>query len=171
MKGEIGTFNTAEILQFIASQQKTGVLHLRSKGRSAVLFFEGGKIISARDRRQGIRDPFVFFLLENGALGPQAVNKVLEIKERTGGDTVEILLRENLIEESVLSDMLSKYALRILDDITKWESGTYEFIGSTDGMPDKRIIKPVRLEPILMEALRRRDEVEELRRFRSMNKT
>jgi hypothetical protein len=165
MRGELGIFSAAEILQLIGSQEKSGVLEVRSKGRTAVLFFDAGKIISARDRRQSASDPFLSYLLENGEITIQDVHKVAEAKKDEGGDVVEIMLKQAILNEGKLGDLLSQYALQIVTNIVKWETGTYEFSASADGMPDKALGKPVRLEPILMEALRRKDEVEEIRRF------
>ena len=165
MRGELGIFSAAEILQLIGSQEKSGVLQVRSKGRTAVLFFDSGKIISARDRRQSSSDPFLTYLLENGEITIQDLHKVLEGKKSDGGDVVETMLRQNLVDEAKLGDLLSQYALQIVTNIVKWEAGTYEFMASCDGMPDKALGKPLRLEPILMEALRRKDEVEEITRF------
>lgn len=165
MRGELGTFSAAEILQLIGSQEKSGVLQIRSKGRAAVLFFDSGKITSARDRRQATNDPFLTYLLENGQITIQDLHKVIEAKKSDGGDTVEVMLREKLADDVKIGEMLSRYALQIVTNIVKWETGTYEFSASCDGMPDKALGKPLRLEPILMEALRRKDEVEEIRRF------
>jgi len=165
MKGELGTFSVAEILQLIGMQEKSGVLRVRSKGKAAVLFFESGKVVSARDRRQGTRDPFLFYLQENGAIGLEQFNQVIEAKQNDGGDTIEILLNLGLVDQQQLVGLLSEYARQTLENIVKWETGTYEFSASSDGMPEKNIAKPLRLEPILMEALRRKDEVEEIRRF------
>lgn len=165
MRGELGIFSAAEILQLIGSQEKSGVLQVRSKGRTAVLFFDSGKIISARDRRQSASDPFLTYLLENGEITIQDLHKVLESKKADGGDVIEIMLREKLVDDTKLGELLSQYALQIVTNIVKWEAGTYEFMASCDGMPDKALGKPLRLEPILMEALRRKDEVEEITRF------
>jgi hypothetical protein len=165
MRGELGTFSVAEILQLIGSQEKSGVLRVKSKGKSAVLFFETGQVVSTRERRQGARDPFLFYLHENSAIGLEDLNKVMEIRQGDGGDTVDILLGENIVDKAALAEKLSQYAYQTLDTIVKWETGTYDFRASGDGNPDKDIMKPLRLEPILMEALRRKDEVEEIRRF------
>jgi hypothetical protein len=165
MKGELGTFSAAEILQLIGMQEKTGILRIRSKGRMAALFFDSGKIVSARDRREGFRDPFLLYLQENGEIGVEDLNRILEIRKNDGGDLIEIMLREKVIEDKRLGELLGRYALQIVANIIKWEKGTYEFSASTDGLPEKAISKPLRLEPILLEALRRKDEVEQIRRF------
>jgi hypothetical protein len=165
MKGELGTFSVAEILQLIGMQEKSGVLRVRSKGKSAVLFFDSGKVVSARDRRQGARDPFLFYLQENGAIGLEQLNQVIEAKQNEGGDTIDILLNLGIVDQEGLAGLLSEYSRQTLENMVKWETGTYEFTASADGMPEKSIAKPLRLEPILMEALRRKDEVEEIRRF------
>lgn len=165
MRGELGTFSMAEILQLIGSQEKSGVLRVKSKGKAAVLFFEGGQVVSARERRQGAKDPFLFYLHESGAIGLEDLNKVMEIRQGDGGDTVDILLREKVVGKDALGERLSEYATQTLETIVKWETGTYDFRANTNGNPDSDIMKPLRLEAILMEALRRKDEVEEIRRF------
>jgi hypothetical protein len=165
MKGEIGIFSVAEILQMIGMQEKTGVLRIKSRGKSAVLFFESGKVVSARDRRQGPRDPFLFYLHEHGEIGIENLNKISEKKQNEGGDLIEVLLNDKIIDETRLGSMLSQYAVQTLESVVKWETGTYEFSVSGDVISEKTIINPMRLEPILMEALRRKDEVEEIRRF------
>ncbi|HVP58286.1 MAG TPA: DUF4388 domain-containing protein [bacterium] len=165
MKGELGLFSAAEILQLIAVQEKSGVLQVRSKGRTAVLFFDSGKIVSARDRRQSTSDPFLTYLLENGLISIDDLHKIMDVKKQQGGDTVEIMLAENMTDETTIGERLSSYAQQIVANIVKWEAGSYEFAASCDGLPDKRLGKPLRLEPLLMEALRRKDEVEQIRRF------
>jgi hypothetical protein len=165
MRGEIGLFSVAEILQMIGMQEKSGVLRIKSRGKSAVLFFESGKVISARDRRQGTRDPFLFYLQERGEIGIEALNKVAETRQNEGGDLIEILVNERIIDQKKLGLILSQYAVHTLESVVKWETGTFEFAISADSIPEKTFVKPMRLEPILMEALRRKDEVEEIRRF------
>jgi hypothetical protein len=165
MKGELGTFNIAEILQFIGSQEKSGVLRLSSKGRTATLCFEAGKIVSAKDRREGMRDPFVSYLLENDVLSPQEVSKILELKEKDNRNPFEILLSERLMDVERLEELVGRYTQEIVVDIIKWEGGKYEFTGSIEDLPKEQISQAIRLEPILMEAVRRKDEVEEISRF------
>lgn len=165
MKGELGTFNIAEILQFIGSQEKSGVLRLSSKGRTATLCFDGGKIVSAKDRRDGTRDPFLSYLLENEILSPQEVGRVLELKKRDNRNPYEIMLSERLVDEERLEELVARYTQEIVVDIIKWEGGRYEFTGSVEDLPREQISKAIRLEPILMEAVRRKDEVEEISRF------
>jgi hypothetical protein len=165
MRGELGTFSVAEILQLIGSQEKSGLLTVKSKGKSAVLFFENGQVVSSRERRQGARDPFLFYLHENSAIGLEDLNKVMEIRQGDGGDTVDILIGEKIIDREALAARLSEYATNTLETIVKWETGTYDFRASDGANPDKDLMKPLRLEAILMEALRRKDEVEEIRRF------
>lgn len=165
MKGELGTFNIAEILQFIGSQEKTGMLCLSSKGRTATLCFDSGKIISAKDRREGMRDPFVSYLLENEILSPQEVRKILELKEKDNRDPSEILLSEGLMDEERLADLIERYTQEVVAELIKWEGGKYEFSGTIEEMPKETLSRAIRLEPILMEAVRRKDEVEEISRF------
>lgn len=165
MRGELGTFSVAEILQLIGSQEKSGVLRVKSKGKSGVIFFESGKVISTRERRQGTRDPFLFYLHENSAIGLEDLNKVMEIRQSDGGDTVDILLGEKIVDKNTMAEKLSQYATQTLETVVKWETGTYDFSASDDGNSDTDLMKPLRLEAILMEALRRKDEVEEIRKF------
>lgn len=165
LKGEIGPFSIAEILQMIAMQEKTGILRLRSRGRSASIFFESGKVISTRDRRQSGRDAFLNYLRDKGIIDIETTNEITELKQNQGGDTIEIILSQKLVDKPKLGKLLTDYMIETLETVVKWETGTFEFISTTDSLPEKNILKPMRLEPILMEALRRKDEVDEISRF------
>ena len=165
LKGEIGEFTIAEILQMIGLQEKTGMLRIRSRGRSATIFFEAGKLISTRDRRLITKDPFLEYLEQKQVLRPDQTNRIMEIKQSVGGDAIEVLQDLNLIDKSKLAELLTEYSIETLETIIKWETGSFEFIPVNDSIPEKKLIKPIRIEPILMEALRRRDEVEEIKRF------
>ena len=57
LKGQLHDFNLAEILQLIASQQKSGFLVLEGH-REMVFIFDKGVLISTRDRRSEAPDPW-----------------------------------------------------------------------------------------------------------------
>ncbi|MGQ9602849.1 MAG: DUF4388 domain-containing protein [bacterium] len=165
LRGEIGEFTIAEILQMIGLQEKTGMLRIRSRGKLATIFFEAGKLISTRDRRLITKDPFLEYLEQKQIVRPDQANKIMEIKQSSGGDTLEILDYLNLIDRNKLAGLLKEYSIETLETIIKWESGSFEFVPVNDSLPEKKLIKPIPIEPLLMEALRRRDEVEEIKRF------
>ena len=56
LQGNLDDFSLPEILQLIAVQQKSGVLKLTAGDDTAVIFFEGGKVVSTRDRRRNAKD-------------------------------------------------------------------------------------------------------------------
>ena len=68
LQGNLDDFSLPEILQLIAVQQKSGVLKLTAGDDVAVVFFEGGKIVSTRDRRRNAKDPLKPFLVKTGRL-------------------------------------------------------------------------------------------------------
>jgi hypothetical protein len=60
LEGQLSDFNLAEILQLLASQQKSGFLNLETK-RNMVFIFDKGVLVSTRDRRSRSRDPLESF--------------------------------------------------------------------------------------------------------------
>jgi hypothetical protein len=47
LKGTLKDFGIADILQLIGQQQKTGMLHLKSKGQEVQIGFKEGNIVKA----------------------------------------------------------------------------------------------------------------------------
>ncbi|MBI5835829.1 MAG: DUF4388 domain-containing protein [Candidatus Eisenbacteria bacterium] len=164
LKGNLDTFRLEEILQLIASQGKTGVLRLGSGDRRAMLVFEEGRIVSTHEPGSREASTLEASLLRMRRLKPDDLGRVAEMRSADGSDPLEIILGAGLIPPEDLAGFLEDHVQDLLLRALSWRSGSYEFV--------TRALKPApggfrlafRTEGVLMEAMRRQDEMTRFRR-------
>ncbi len=96
LEGQLSDFNLAEILQLLASQQKSGFLNLETN-RNMVFIFDKGVLISTRDRRSRSRDPLESFLRAYGFLNEQQWKHIEYVGKNSSLDLTEILISEGIM--------------------------------------------------------------------------
>ena len=62
LSGSLREFHLSEIIQLLSSQKKTGCLKLTQDGAAFVIYFEDGRIHSAREPGLSKTDPLMKFL-------------------------------------------------------------------------------------------------------------
>jgi hypothetical protein len=82
LAGTLKDFGIADILQLIAQQQKTGVLHLRSKDEVKVGFVDGA-IVSAESVSKKKRDLFGHMLVAAELITEAQLEQALETQKRS----------------------------------------------------------------------------------------
>ena len=164
LKGSLSEFSVAEVMQLLALQQKSGVLVLSHEDkRKYIMFFERGKILAAADRRRESRHPFLGYLLENLHINRQQMETVEDISRETGQDIFTVLLTTGLTGRDRLQEEMHRYCQRMMDDVVGWKSGEYEFSGDERSLPHQGITVKISPEELLMESMRRSDELTTLR--------
>ncbi|MBU8870251.1 MAG: DUF4388 domain-containing protein [Gemmatimonadales bacterium] len=162
LKGQLSDFNLAEILQLIASQQKSGFLNVEAQ-RSLVFIFDKGFLISTRDRRVESRDPLRSYLKAYGFFNESDWKNIDYVEENSNLDLTEILLSEDLLNNEELDRVLRSMAQEMTHQGMKLHRGRYDF-NPTKGVPPG-VRSPYRLDVqgLLMEAARRLDEEQNLK--------
>ncbi len=157
LKGQLSDFNLAEILQLIATQQKSGFLTVEAQ-RTLVFVFDKGQLISTRDRRNEARDPLRSFLTAYGFFTETEWKNIDYVQENSTLDLTEILLSEDLMDNEELDRVLKSVAQEMAHQGMKLKRGRYDF-NPTRGTPPG-VRSPFRLDVqgLLMEAARRLDE-------------
>lgn len=157
LKGQLSDFNLAEILQLIASQQKSGFLNVEAK-RNLVFIFDKGYLISTRDRRSENRDPLRSYLKAYGFFGEAEWKNIDYVQKNSNLDLTEIVLSEDLLNEQELGRVLRSVAQEMTHQGMKLRRGRYDFNPTKGAPPGVR--NPFRLDVqgLLMEAARRLDE-------------
>ncbi len=164
IRGGLSEFSTAEILQLLALQQKSGVLVLADqKNQTEVLFFERGRVMAAADRRQDGRHTFLVYLSENMLLTQDQLESVEDICRATGHDLFTVLVSSGVMGRDRLLEEMRRYTQRIVDRIIEWREGTYEFSGDEKSLPSQGISLKLNPEELLLESMRRNDELATLK--------
>jgi len=158
LQGSLDDFSLPEILQLIAVQQKSGVLRLTSGEDLAVIFFEGGRVVSTRDRRRSAKDPLKPFLLQTGRLTEAQLRQIETIEAESRRDLTDVLLSGNYLSSEQLGQALEHQIQDTLHQLLTWKAGTYHFSGDARTVPKFAVNVRLNTEGLLMESMRRMDE-------------
>ena len=158
LQGNLDDFSLPEILQLIAVQQKSGVLKLTAGDDVAVIFFEGGKIVSTRDRRRNAKDPLKPFLVKTGRLTDAQMKQIETIEDESRRELTDILLSGNYLSSEELTHVLEQQIQDTLHQLLTWKTGSYHFSGDARTVPKFAVNVRLNTEGLLMESMRRIDE-------------
>ena len=164
ISGNIKTMAVAELLQWLATGQKTGTLVI-DKGDDKVvkrIFFDDGDIISSAST-----DPKEYlgrFLVSHGYLTQEAVDAAVARQKEEGKLLGQILIDMGSMTEEDLTEMLHLKAEETIYDIFTWPQGAFEFL---DGeLPAQQLLRvKVDVQWIVLEGTRRQDEWSRVQEF------
>ena len=162
LSGSLREFALSEILQLLSSQRKTGSLRLTRGSDMRVVYLLEGRIASMRDRGYSEEDPLARFLRRVHRLSEEQLRGIASIHAESNRDLVDLLLNGRYIEREELAMLYERMVLDVLHEILAWEDGTYSF--SNVSPPESALSVSLSTESMLMEAVRRTDE---LRRYRA----
>lgn len=158
LQGNLDDFSLPEILQLIAVQQKSGVLKLTSGEEVAVIFFDGGRVVSTRDRRRNARDPLKAFLVHTGYLTEPQIKQIETIEAESRRELTDVLLSGNYLTSEQLMHALEQQIQDTMHRLLTWKAGTYHFSGDSRTVPKFGVNVRLNTEGLLMESMRRLDE-------------
>ncbi|MFH1755901.1 MAG: DUF4388 domain-containing protein [Candidatus Latescibacterota bacterium] len=159
LEGNLSAFGLSEILQLIAVQQKSGMLSVTSENGSMVVFFRNGTLISTRDRRRRGRDPLRDYFTRYGVLSKSDLSRLMNISEKSKLDMTEIIVSENFLSEDEMRKHYRAQIQEAIHEILSWQQCSYKFIPSEEIIKDLKIWGEFNIEGILMESMRRIDEL------------
>ncbi len=157
LRGNLVDFPVAEVLQLLAVQEKTGVLRLFGEKERIALVFEKGVIISTWDRGVTSADPLKAFIMERRILPEHMAHKAIRLEARAEYPFVEILLREGMITPVETARLVRDLVHEVVSELLTWRKGRFDFAPESEVIP----YGPgcgVKVESVLLEAVRRMDE-------------
>ncbi len=164
IRGGLAEFSVEELLQLLNIQQKTGVLVLsESQGTGYPLFFERGRLLAAADRRESGRHAFLNYLETSLLVTRDQVESIEDICNATGNDIFGVILTSGIMGRDRLMEEMRRYSQRIIDEVVVWHEGTYEFSGDEKSLPPQGLQLKLNPEELLLESMRRRDELATLK--------
>lgn len=146
-----------DLLQWMAGAGKTGSLRLTNgRFRKEILFRDGVIVASSSD------DPREFlgqFLLAHRKITEEQLRKAMESQRSTGVMLGKILVMVGALDEDELRKMLALKAEESLFNLFLWKEGGFTFEDG-DIEADMEFPLTLRVEDVLMEGLRRYDELQ-----------
>ncbi len=163
LQGTLKDFGIAEILQLIAQQAKSGVLHLRSRDQEIHIAIAEGSVVRAEYAGRRAREKLGSMLVRAGILTEDDLGRALEEQTRSLRRLGDILVGLGLLSTEDLRQMTALQTTETIYQLFHWKTGTYEF---EPGAPDydPATCTPLRAETLLMEGFRQVDEWPMVRR-------
>jgi len=161
--GNLATMSIADLLQFLESGQKSGVLRVSRESVSKEIFFEKGSIIGSTSTDP--KEYFGQFLLHNGKIDEPQLRLALENQRHQRQVPLgRILLSMGVFNESEMMELLHLRALEIMYELFLWEQADFQFEDQAPP-PDNLIRIEIKPTSVMMEGVYRTDE---WRRYREI---
>ncbi|MBN2070666.1 MAG: DUF4388 domain-containing protein [Candidatus Krumholzibacteriota bacterium] len=164
LEGNAKDFGLSEIFQLISIQKKSGMLSVNADSNAAI-FFKDGLIISTRDRRNRSKDPLKDYLLKYGFISRDKMNNLQQIQSESNMDLTEILLSEKYFSEDELTEIFTEQIYESVQEVLSWPRSHYKFIIGKNILSGVRSFSAIKVEGVLMESMRRIDEMPEMKRI------
>jgi len=169
-KGDLTTFNLANIFQTLSMNRQTGMLAIFRKDGKAngYVLFEDGQI-----KQVATTDTFRLrlgeVLLKMGLITSEDLERALAIQKTTGEKLGSILTRMGSIDEKQIVEALRYQQEETLYELFEWDEALFEFTETPDTSVFDEDIGHFGLvfntNSILMEAMRRLDEWNRIRAY------
>ncbi len=162
LQGNLKTIVLSDVLQWISTSRKTGILHIRgTQGITKRIFFRGGLICSTASSDP--REYLGHFLISRGYLTEDQLNKAMETQIQTGIKLGKVLVMVGILEEEELVSMLRLKAEENLYGLFLWDEGEFTFEDLPD-IDEDMIHMTLDVTSLIMEGIRRKDEWSRIRR-------
>ncbi len=167
LKGSIRRFRLADILQFLAQEEATGVLEVRDFEEYGFIYLVSGRVegisLPITDEKLGSR------LVRAGCLSEQQLAEVLlehgslsrEQKKRK--PLGQLLVERGLLAEKTVHDIMAKQTLDQVFELAHWQNGQFIY-DEPDEMPTFTVKLQGDVQELLLDAYRRIDEGERARK-------
>jgi hypothetical protein len=162
LQGRLADFTLEEILQLMALQQKTGMLRVDAS-YPMVLYFEQGMLVSYRDRRSAGKDPLESYLKKYGFFPGETWEHIDFVQHNADLDLTEILVNESVLSADELGHVQQEAAQEHICNGMLLRDGLYHFSSGRESLMGLKGRVRMKVEGLLMEAVRRIDEMPALR--------
>jgi len=162
LEGNLSDFGLSEILQLIAVQKKSGMLCISTQDRSTILFFRNGYLISTRDRRRNIKDPFKNYLMRYGVLARNEIERLIDISIKSKLDFTDVMVSEKIFSEEEMKKLYRSHIQEAVHDVLTWAQCKYKFFPGQDIIEGIKSWGDHNIDGVLMESMRRIDEFPEM---------
>lgn len=160
LKGDLKTMALPDILQWIASGQKTGTLHVERRSIRKRIIVRDGLVFSSwsNDPRESLGQ----FLIRLRLVTEEQLFKALLAQEEKGRLIGSILVSDRVLGEEDLRQALKAKVEETIYDLFLWPSGGFEF-KEGEFPQDVLITFETPVTPVILEGIRRVDEWQRIR--------
>ena len=169
--GNLRDFALHDFLYLVDRGYKTGGLLLDQPVATdtAQLYFDKGKLLAViRPHR---RERLGELLLRLGKINAAQLNLALQTQQLGGGLPLgQILVEQRAIEQTDLQTCIKQQIEETVYELFAWREGEFRFLnGQRPALDDVQSLVPLPVEGLIMEGVRRVDELKRIREFLPSN--
>jgi hypothetical protein len=154
LDGDLSRFEVPDLLTFLSSARRTGVLVLERKDQESKLFLRDGKPVFANSTRDDLR--FGGTLLRLGRISSEALARALAERDRTQRRLGQVLVASGQLSEAELASLLKVQVSDVIFDTFAWKEGAFAFWDRVPPPPNLVHLE-MDFQSLLMEGVRRLD--------------
>lgn len=156
LRGDLGHFFPAELLQLLQFAQATGRLDLERSGERAEVYVERGRPVWARTTGACVRAGQI--LVHRGAVSARAVEGALaRQREHPGQRLGALLVAANQTSAEQVCSAVQEGLRRVLYGLLLWRDGTFRFL-SGEHAEHEDVRLEIDLDRLILDGLRQADE-------------
>ncbi|HVR69392.1 MAG TPA: DUF4388 domain-containing protein [Vicinamibacteria bacterium] len=154
LDGDLSRFEVPDLLAFLSTARRTGVLVLERKDQESKLFLREGRPVFASSSREDLR--FGGTLLRLGRIKADALPGLLRKRALGRRRLGQVLLAERAIGEADLASVLKVQVSEVIFDTFTWKDGAFSFWDRVPPPPNLVHLE-MDFQSLLMEGVRRLD--------------
>ncbi len=163
--GNLRDWALHDFLVLVDRGHKTGSLQLvrTTAGDATDLFFDRGRLLAVirPHRRERLGD----LLIRMGKLTPQQVTQALQWQQMHPGQPLgQVLVEHGMIDRDELQRCVQQQIEETVYELFAWREGEFRFLNGQRPEPDDiQSLAPLPIEGLIMEGVRRADELARIR--------
>lgn len=162
LQGSLDSFKLPEVLNFLNTSAKTGMLTLTLAEREAFVFFRAGSVVYAASNHESLHLGQI--LLRRKKISSAQAAEIDDLMLRSGGRFGDIALQNGIANQTQLDEFLKIQVAEVIYDAFLWKGGDFAFFDGID-LPPNAVTISVDLPNLIMEGARHIEEWEECLRL------
>jgi hypothetical protein len=158
LEGTFKDFPITDILQLIGMQRKTGILVLEAKEQEIKIFFSEGRVAWVEDNLRNPEERLGVILSNVGIVSGGQLEEALTRQKTTGERLGSTLMQMGYIKGQDLEKTLERQVFDTTSQIFRWKEGRYKFSPQRGLSIRDRLLEPIPIEGLLLDAMRIIDE-------------
>lgn len=160
LRGTLDDFTLPDVFRLVSGAKRTGELAVSRSAGSGRVLFRAGEVYFAESSLA--REPLGQKLVRARAVTEGQLMKALDEAAAGGGRVGEILVASGVVDVEQLQAAVREQIEDSVFDLLRWELGEFEWTPGTE--VDVEVPIAVSVENLIMEASRRLDELEVIKR-------
>ena len=163
LQGNIERFTLPEIFQLVSTGRKTGTLGIQRDDDIVMVYFKSGSVIYGYGPRKTYH--IGRMLVEKGRITPDQLDEAIAEqadKKSSGKRLGQILIEKQYIDRADLEQAVRAQVEALVFSLMSWDRGSFKFY-ENQFPTDEEITVDISTENVVLEGLRRLDEMTRLK--------